>query len=71
MGTDIEFRNPYVVEELKRWIKWYIETTNVDGLRMDALKHISTDFLKDWIDYIKSEIDENFFLVGGILERQC
>jgi len=64
MGADVEFRNPYVVEELKCWIKWYIETTKVDGLRMDALKHISTEFLKEWIDYIKSDIDENFFMVG-------
>lgn len=64
MGADVEFRNPYVVEELKRWIKWYIDTTKVDGLRMDALKHISTEFLKEWIDYIKSEINEDFFMVG-------
>jgi len=66
MGADVEFRNPYVVEELKRWIKWYIETTKVDGLRLDALKHISTEFLKEWIDYIKSDIDENFFMVGEL-----
>ena len=64
MGADVDFRNPFVVEELKRWIKWYIETTNVDGLRMDALKHISTEFLREWIDFIKSDIDENFFIVG-------
>jgi alpha-amylase len=69
MGADVEFRNPYVVEELKRWIKWYIDTTKVDGLRMDALKHISTEFLKEWIDYIKSEINEDFFYGRRILER--
>lgn len=64
MGADVEFRNPHVVQELKNWIRWYIETTKVDGLRLDALKHISSDFLKDWITYIKEEINENFFLVG-------
>lgn len=36
MGADVEFRDPHVVEELKRWIKWYIETTKVDGLRLYA-----------------------------------
>lgn len=64
MGADVEFRNPYVVEELKNWIKWYIETTKVDGLRLDALKHIPSDFLKELIDYIKTEIDNDFFFVG-------
>lgn len=29
MGNDIEFRNPYVREELKSWGKWYIENTGV------------------------------------------
>ncbi|MFC4163408.1 alpha-amylase [Epilithonimonas zeae] len=64
MGADVEFRNPYVVQELKNWIKWYIETTKIDGLRLDALKHISSDFLKDYIAYIRSDIDRGFFFVG-------
>jgi len=64
MGADVEFRNPYVVQELKNWIKWYIETTKVDGLRLDALKHISSDFLKEFIDHITSDIDKEFFFVG-------
>lgn len=64
MGADVEFRNPYVVEELKKWVKWYIETTKVDGLRLDALKHISSDFIQDWVNYIKSDLDGDFFFVG-------
>lgn len=38
MFSDIEFRNPAVREELKRWGKWYYETAGFDGLRLDALK---------------------------------
>ncbi len=64
MGADVEFRNPYVVQELKDWIKWYHETTKVDGFRLDALKHISHEFLKEWITYIKTEIDPDFFVLG-------
>ena len=64
MGADVEFRNPFVVDELKNWIKWYIETTKVNGLRLDALKHISSDFVKDFIEYIKTEIDNDMFFVG-------
>lgn len=62
MGNDIEYRNPYVVQEMKDWIRWYIETTNIDGLRLDALKHISSEFLKDWISYIKAEVKDCFMM---------
>ncbi|WP_330746283.1 alpha-amylase [Chryseobacterium sp. CP-77] len=64
MGADIEYRNPYVVEEMKNWIRWYMETTKVDGIRLDALKHISSDFLKDWISYIKTEVNPECFVLG-------
>jgi alpha-amylase len=64
MGADVEFRNPHVVQELKKWIKWYIDTTKVDGLRLGALKHISSDFLKEFIEFIREEIDDDFFCVG-------
>ncbi|MGR3857787.1 alpha-amylase [Chryseobacterium indologenes] len=64
MGADIEYRNPYVVKEMKNWISWYMETTKVDGIRLDALKHISSDFLKDWISYIKTEVNPECFVLG-------
>ena len=49
MGADIDFNNTEVVEELKKWGKWYLETTNVDGFRLDAVKHIKSDFMADWV----------------------
>ncbi|WP_313001975.1 alpha-amylase [Chryseobacterium gleum] len=64
MGADIEYRNPYVVQEMKNWIRWYMETTKVDGIRLDALKHISSDFLKDWTQYIKTEINPECHILG-------
>jgi len=64
IGVDVEYRNPHVVQEMKDWIKWYFETTKVDGFRLDALKHIPSDFLKDWITYIKTEIKKDCFILG-------
>lgn len=64
MGADVEYRNPHVIREMKSWIKWYVETTKVDGMRLDALKHISSDFLKEWIGYIKTEIDPEYYILG-------
>lgn len=64
MGADVEYRNPDVVQEMKNWIKWYLETTKVDGIRLDALKHISSEFLKEWITYIKTEISSDYYILG-------
>jgi alpha-amylase len=64
MGADIEYRNPKVLQEIKNWIKWYMEITKADGVRLDALKHISSDFLEEFIHYIKKEINENIFVTG-------
>lgn len=64
MGCDIEFRNRAVREELKRWGKWYVETTGIDGFRLDAIKHIVSDFYKEWLSYLKSELQKDFLCIG-------
>jgi alpha-amylase len=64
MGNDIEFRNPYVREELKRWGCWYAETTGIDGFRLDALKHITPDFYPEWIDHLKNCFKKDFMVIG-------
>ena len=53
MGADIDFNNSEVVEELKKWGKWYLDFTEVDGFRLDAIKHIKSDFMFDWIRNMK------------------
>lgn len=64
MLCDIEFRNPAVVEELKAWGKWFLETTGVDGFRLDAVKHIPAYFYADWLDYLRHETGAELFAVG-------
>lgn len=64
MGANVEYRNPHVVSEMKNWIKWYLETTRADGLRLDAVKHISVDFLQEWITYVKMELKPDCYILG-------
>lgn len=70
MHADIEFRNPNVTGELKYWIKWFYETLHFDGLRLDAIKHITPDFFNEWLEYIEHEpaIDKPMFVVGEYWE---
>ena len=64
MGADIDFKNHEVVEECTKWGKWYIETTGVNGLRLDAVKHIDANFYKNWIKEMREVTDEELFAVG-------
>ncbi len=64
MYSDIEFRNPAVREELKKWGLWLIETTGIDGFRLDAVKHISPAFYNEWLDYMRQETGKELFAVG-------
>ena len=47
MGMNVDADDPEVAAELKRWLKWYVETAGIDGLRLDAVKHISFPFCRD------------------------
>jgi alpha-amylase len=64
MGNDVEFRNPYVREELKKWGVWYVETTGIDGFRLDAVKHINPDFFPEWLTHINEHFQKGFFCIG-------
>jgi alpha-amylase len=64
MFNDIDFRNEEVRLEFKRWGKWYFETCKIDGFRLDAVKHISSDFLIEWIDEMRAECNKDFFMVA-------
>ena len=64
MGADIDFKNEEVINECKNWGNWYLETTNVDGFRLDAVKHIDAFFYKDWIKTLREETKDGLFTVG-------
>ena len=64
MGADIDLNNYDVVNELKKWGKWYLETTNIDGFRLDAVKHIRAEFFPEWLEEMQKYSDKELFSVG-------
>ncbi len=64
MHNNIEFQNPAVREELKKWALWYIKETNIDGFRLDAIKHITPHFFNEWLDILRKETGKQLFTVG-------
>ncbi len=73
MGMNVDMDNPEVVEETKKWLMWYIKTTDLDGLRLDAVKHISFPFYKDLLSYARKNSGRSLPAVGeywsGDIER--
>lgn len=64
MGLDLDFSNPRVYTQLLKWGKWYLRTTHVNGLRLDALKHISRDFYRRWVADLRAYLGRELFVVG-------
>lgn len=64
MGADVDLNNFDVVSELKAWGKWYLNTTNVDGFRLDAVKHIRSEFFPEWLEELRRTTEKELYAVG-------
>lgn len=64
MGCDVDFNNLDVVNDLFTWGKWFLAKTNVDGFRLDAIKHIRSSFYKRWLHDLKQISEKELFTVG-------
>ena len=64
MGADVDVNNPKVYEQLVKWGAWFVNTTGIDGLRLDAIKHMSKDFYRRWLKDVRAQVDHDLFVVG-------
>ncbi|MDO5119516.1 MAG: alpha-amylase [Coriobacteriales bacterium] len=64
MGENVDLSDERVYEQLVKWGKWYLQTTGIDGLRLDALKHMSRSFYQRWIAEMRASVDHELFVVG-------
>ena len=64
MGADVDFQHPEVQAEVTAWGKWYTKETGIDGMRIDAIKHISTWFFPQWLDALNDHTGKDLFAVG-------
>ncbi len=64
MFNDINHDNPFVRKELNYWGKWYHDQIHFDGVRLDAVKHQSPQFYKEWLQLLRSNTGKNIFAVG-------
>jgi alpha-amylase len=54
MGCDVDHANPEVRAMTLDWGRWFLDTTGIDGLRLDAVKHIPTWVLPIYLDALRA-----------------
>ena len=64
MYADLDFKHPDVIKNLYDWAKWFIEITGIRGFRLDAVKHIDSFFMSNFIRDILQEYGDDFYVFG-------
>lgn len=64
MGANVDHSHPEVRRDLFNWVEWLGSQLNLGGLRIDAIKHYSASFLRDFIAHIDKTVGKDWFMVG-------
>lgn len=62
--NDLDLNHPDVINELKQWGVWVSNELNLDGMRLDAIKHMDDMFVKQFLERIRADRGEDFYAVG-------
>lgn len=64
MFANLDFDHPEVVKEMEKWGVWVSRELDLDGMRLDAIKHINDEFIKKFLAAVRKERGEDFYAVG-------
>ncbi|GGN93854.1 alpha-amylase [Saccharibacillus kuerlensis] len=64
MFANIDYRLPEVREEMMSWGRWLVDTLQCSGYRLDAIKHINHDFIREFASEMIRKRGEDFYIVG-------
>ncbi|MEK4513354.1 alpha-amylase [Paenibacillus sp. FSL K6-2524] len=67
MGTDLDYDNQYVADEIKKWGVWYVNEIGLDGYRLDAVKHIKYSFMQEFLENARAKTGKELFSVGEFI----
>lgn len=64
LGNDLDLDHPEVIQDLLRWGMWVTGELNLDGFRLDAIKHMQDTFTKQFLEAVRASHDNKLFAVG-------
>jgi alpha-amylase len=62
--SDFDYGRWDVREEMKYWGKWFVDEVGLDGLRLDAVKHITAGYIREWTGHVRAATGKPLFTVG-------
>ncbi len=62
--NDLDLDHPEVIKELNRWGLWVSNELNLDGMRLDAVKHMEDKFVKQFLETVRAERGDGFYSVA-------
>ncbi|KKI93491.1 alpha-amylase [Bacillus sp. SA1-12] len=70
MYADIDYNHPEVRNEMIQWGKWLVDTLQCDGYRLDAIKHINYEFIKQFVEEVRQHQGDQFYVVGEFWNQE-
>ncbi len=64
MFADVDYRNSEVIDETLRWGDWFVRELDLDGLRLDAIKHIHSSFISAFLRETRLRTKKSLYCVG-------
>lgn len=64
MFANIDHKHPDVQEELFYWGEWFPKHVDIDGMRLDALKHIDDDFIEAFVQHVEANAEKDLYFFG-------
>lgn len=62
MFADLDYSHPEVCEDVTNWGKWIVKEVGLKGFRLDAVQHFSQRFTKEWIEALRKEHGDLFYV---------
>lgn len=64
MYADLDYSHPEVSQDVLNWGVWLSKEVTIKGIRFDAVKHFSEDFLRKFCQLMNETHGEGWFFVG-------
>ena len=64
MFADVDYSQPDVRADVFSWGDWLGKEVKLSGMRFDAIKHYSEDFLRSFVRHLDETFGKDFFFVG-------
>lgn len=64
MGSDLDYDHPEVEKDVIAWGTWLAKEMPLRGIRFDAIKHYSVEFLQKFVEALDENYGKGWFFVG-------